>query len=367
PHAFVIDDKGIVRHEQKGVTNLAAAITKLKGAKAEAPAPAPAKAEAPAPQDAASVLKVNVTDAANRQPVAGAQLDASFIIDGKRQEGAARGDGDGSFQVPIPDPPPQNLRVEASGRGYAARAIQWPIVPNGAKLPKSYTFELERGQTISGVVHDEAGNAVANVLVRLIVPNSGAFGEPYDTWHEARTDASGRWTMTDAPPELRSPQIVLEHPRYSQTSVRDVPPAGKLLDGSAELVIENPLAVHGVGKDQDGKPLASAFVQVTNIGTISGSAVEPKVQSGADGTFSVARPPGDAVVVAWDDSHAPIERRIHLARGMQPVELTLPPGNHVAGRVVDKSGQPIAGAAVRLDRIGGLGGNLRVDWSATTD
>ena len=77
----------------------------------------------------------------------------------------------------------------------------------------------------------------------------------------------------------------------------------------------------------------------------------PTVQTDPQGRFRFESVKlGEYVLTVEADGYAPQHRHIKVEPNAKPQEFRLKPGRRITNRIVDKSGQPIAGACVVLNK-----------------
>jgi|GEM_PF-3648554 len=146
-----------------------------------------------------------------------------------------------------------------------------------------------------------------------------------------------------------------------------------------DVVLELGGSISGFITDETGKGLAGASVQARPVDAEGGSAffdfssivragTDWKVTAGPNGFYTIrGLRPGKAHVFASHDDHPSAEaKNIAVARGEETgdIDIVLPWGEAIAGKVVNDEGEPLAGATVAatkdfdisLDNLGDLEG-----------
>jgi beta-lactamase regulating signal transducer with metallopeptidase domain/protocatechuate 3,4-dioxygenase beta subunit len=244
-------------------------------------------------------------------------------------------------------------------------------------IPEAFTVSLlPATESFGGIVRNENGEPVEGATVELWGwlkdkkdPNELAY------MIRSTTDAEGRWRNRS----LRNMVFInlyIKHPDYlsdgsmqargfGKPNVDDPPPDfGPLRDGTDVQIIKKGVPVEGRVVDEAGNPIAGA-----NVGWAdSEHDFEDdliKTTTDAEGRFHflnvrpgergfLAKAPGRSLGLVVTD----------VEPGMKPVELRLPPGRVLKGRVEDHLGNPIAGAFVNVDtwrRYRGFGIYLTTD------
>jgi hypothetical protein len=168
----------------------------------------------------------------DEQPLAGAKVFANITqVDPtsiRNREYTC--DAAGLAIVELPSGPIDMLRLWADSDGRVGwHAHWWPKYQlDGHVIPAEYTFRLEKGTVIGGVVKNEAGQPIegVKVCVSLVQPLAADFRvrtfrsiylAEFDSRHDTRrtTDAEGRWTL-DNVPAAEDVELLLQlhHPEY---------------------------------------------------------------------------------------------------------------------------------------------------------
>jgi hypothetical protein len=301
-----------------------------------------------------------VVDAASRVPLAGALVVGEL---GPPLRTAA----DGGFRLPAP----------ATGEGWVQVAMAG-YLPAGVPLGQAerngpLVFALERAGGLSGRVVDGAGKPIAGAVV---VATPSLSRRPWRTGGtdkvEARSQPEGRfgfasllageaYTIT-ATAEGFAPASVVA----TATAAAAGPATGTVLGGpgaggsarAIELVLGEGAAASGRVLDRAGRPLAGAKVELER----SGDPRHPSTpelyaaEAGSAGLFQLRHlPAGRYDLVVRLGGFAPtLLGGIDIPAAAARVDLgalTLDPGAVIAGRVVDGSDQPVAGAKAGLTPV----------------
>ena len=351
---------------------VAGALLAATRVQAQAPAPAeravatdPPKAEiTPKTESDERSMEITVVDSRTRKPMPGVTLTTSWYDEQKR----GTTDASGRHRVMIPKGTLIYLSVEASKDGFATMAIHWNAqIAEGEPLPEKYTFAMEPGKTIGGLIRDEGGKPIAGAIVSMFVYSPRRGGDNFEC--STSTDASGRWTYDRIPSDATDIQFDLAHPDFANGPVHDDPAPqqrmAQLRNGSRVMVMKKGIPVSGVVRDAEGRPIAGAQAILETGSVVTGN---PKTTTDARGGFRFPPlPQGDAVVVIQAKGHAPDLREIKVDRLLTPLSFTLGPPHSIHGRVVDPDGKPLPGARIQGDRWRGYRRALIVDVLADAE
>ncbi len=260
----------------------------------------------------------------------------------------------GRCLVPFDPSGGPDFRIYTHTEGHADVRLSWQP-KRGDDIPQFYAIRLVRPALISGRVVDSSGNAVAGAEVGFNTEHvSGDHASPES--HEvdyvrAKTDGDGRWRINRIAPEMVGRLFgSASHPDHAQSEMiytsRQPELEQQLLDGSLVFHLKAGVTVRGRVVESWGQPIAGATVWVGSLRSSS----RRETKSETDGTFRVAGcEPGDAVLSAQANGYAPTAVALKLAPDVAPAQLTLTAGKTLRLRVVDREGQPVAGAGVMLD------------------
>ena len=291
-----------------------------------------------------------VREKATKRPIAGVKLVINNRFGGDRY---AVSDSQGNYSARV-------VREVNQAFGWAVRIPRPFYEPNGApEVPQNMPtrdraelllppLELSRGVDLPGVVLDEASKPVADAEVEAIS------GQAILT----RTDSQGRFVLSGVDPLQ---ELKLEARRGDASSGRTaILRAGNIATSPLSLTIRRGAISRLAGRvvDRAGRPVGGASVriwrQIRREGVsflkepVPGADGSIVLRTEADGCFRTTRPlPRDDEYVV--DAAAPGRlpgrtEGLKLSGGDQSVpDVVLPGIRTVAGRVVDRQGQPVAG------------------------
>jgi protocatechuate 3,4-dioxygenase beta subunit len=315
-------------------------------------------------------LRLQVVDAASRQPVAGVQVLATNRQSefGPLPTRTMATDAAGQCQVNLGGQQPVSLTLKVSAPGHAAEDKQWA----SGNIPEECAIELQKAVTIGGVVLDESGRPIAGAAVVVSGVTRDEVGQyvtvPFDT---VSADQTGKWTSARVPAKLDQLSFRVTHPEFMPADYDQATPdnsTGKvvtkesLLAGNAQMTLEPGIRVEGTLADDRGVSIAAAEVTL-----LMGENLETRKQAKSDsqGRFKlVVFEAGKAHLVAQARTYAPQHIPVEAERGLKPLSLVLAKGNLLQGRVVDDIGKPVEGATVSLASWRNL---PLLSWRAQTD
>ncbi|MDJ0975174.1 MAG: sigma-70 family RNA polymerase sigma factor [Planctomycetota bacterium] len=288
------------------------------------------------------------------RPVAGALLGIEMSGDQDYTVRARSGiDGRFAFQGLVPDHIPDPLRVRVLHPRFAPADIE--LARSTVDEPLAIT--LKPGRTVRGRVVDEAGTPVAGASVGVIstdrwwkIEGERIGGNSLDSWTyrilpylagSGATDADGRFALTHLPDDALQ---VLAFGRMTTWLVENGKTGAYVARGGADqddvvIRVRRGWALRGRVVDAAGKPVAGA--------RISAEGVSVSDFTRRDGTFDLSPVFRDTttVRVGGEDWRAQTE----VARGEGArLEIEATPQGAVHAKVLDASGQPVAGATIAL-------------------
>jgi beta-lactamase regulating signal transducer with metallopeptidase domain/protocatechuate 3,4-dioxygenase beta subunit len=331
---------------------LAGLIGSIHVVRAQAPA---AKREVPpVAVDAGRVFHLQVVAADTGAPVADA--DVRLWI-GFRHEWR-KTDANGRLEINhSTGPSDQNFGVDVWGKGRAMQRHNWGRDAN-KPIPEGETIRLQSGESLGGLVKDEAGRPIAGATI-LLWSHNFKKKDRHELLYDLRaiTGRDGRWHTSGAPEttgellgfRIIHPDFLSSRDYYDQKGI--MPKIGDLRAEKALTVMKKGVPIEGRVVDADGKPVAGARVLSTYRQDAMFTDVDKfAVSTDSDGRFRTGQVrPGQWFLVASAKGHAPADQRVKVGTAVQQVEVSLGRPRPFKGRVVDPNGKPIAGAFVDPD------------------
>jgi len=295
-----------------------------------------------------------VVDADSGAPVPGVRL----VAKGRdRARFLAVSSRDGAYA--LASLPPGTWELEADDDRFVRRVRPLTLTPGQVER---VDVPLTRAAAVEGRVTDEKGVPIegarvevragtANPLARFVRRLEGRSEAP------AHTSRDGAFRVTQVRPGDNL-QLVVSHDDYESRTIGGLRVAAGATRSGIGVVLRHGLAVSGVVRDEDEKPLAGVELQLTREMrlesgrrgarmTMIGPPTQKKCESSPDGRFEFqgleagayglqARHPGFATFT-----------RERLDVGDEepegPVEVVMKPGATLSGSVRDRSGNGAAG------------------------
>ncbi len=281
-------------------------------------------------------VDVTVTEAAGGAPIAGAEVELRSALSWRattNADGVARLTGLGVDSAP--------LVVRAKGYAQAAMMLKTSGNPD---IVDRAALSLARGAAVAGRVVDDNGKPIANA--RVEATNASQVLMVVDPPREAVvTGADGTFSF----PILSAGtwRFTASSGTYAPTTTAPIAVDGVHVRSGIELQLRAGAVIRGTVKDATGQPVPAAGVSVVVQGYLPWR-TRRQAFTDADGAFAIPGLEPRAVdVVAWHDSGTSAIVPVDLAATReQDITLTLDMRGAIAGRVVDRRGQPLGDAQV---------------------
>jgi hypothetical protein len=265
------------------------------------------------------------------------------------------------------------LRIWVTKEDHVGLFAQWwpEEEPVERPIPKEFTFRLAKGTKVGGIVRNDEGQPIADAKVEVCLRSSGGltFDPVPNMWlstgdKAVRTDAEGRWSLTNAPERDTDILLLLTHSDY----VSDETWGGlqgeqgvttkALLDGSATIVMHDGIAVTGTVTDPAGKPVPDAMIVWGDDPYFQWGSQETRTDK--EGKYRI--PPmrnGLLTVTMVAENFAPQQQKIELpAQAVANFQLTA--GESLRIHFIDEVGAPVPEVSVLIRRWRGNAGLFNI-------
>ncbi|HEY2090970.1 MAG TPA: carboxypeptidase regulatory-like domain-containing protein [Thermoanaerobaculia bacterium] len=236
---------------------------------------------------------------------------------------------------------------KVSLRAHVALATRFGGPPKEITAPATnVVLTIPRGGHISGHVVDASSGAP---ITDFDVAAQRAMIAPFAGSNAVHAD-DGAFTINDVMPGRV--EVVASADGYERGSASGIDVAeGQSID-NVELRLDRAARVKGRVTSTDGGPLAGAVVALADRGLQRGGMSRAdRATTDGDGLYELSSvPPGDRNFSFSKDGFVSVTKSVATAAGKESsLDATLDTGREVTGRVIDESGQPVAGADVRAE------------------
>lgn len=309
------------------------------------------------PNDDAKALMFEARDLATDAPVADVRVRLKLAGE-KTLEGTT--DATGAVRLVLPDVgKPRFLSATASRAGFVPLAIRWSRSSASPTPPDRLLFQMEKATAIGGLVVDQDQRPIADATVAVRVVKRYPKSEQWiDVSYETTTTgADGRWTFSNIPERPDAVELgAYHHLCLTDRSVyvmENFEPLSALADGSAVLRLRRGTLVEGTVVGPNGQPAPGAEVHYGECGRYGNSI--PPVRADSEGRFTLGIRPGvSSNLIATRSGFGPALQGIRVGAEPLRVTLALQPPRALAGRVIDRAGEPIAGAQILIKHWRGM-------------
>ncbi len=331
-------------------------------------------------------IRLLLLDTQTKRPLANAQVEVNWSAELPFSASTNQQATDRQGQAVINFDPaaqePWELLVVIRKAGFVPKFVSWSAARGDLleDLPATYTTTSERGIVAAGLVTDEKGVPLPNVLVKVEGSRPDVFivspveREGSAINHTEVTDSEGRWTCDHLPPQLDSIRFTFSHPEYLGETVgcaklgSTTGPSQRhfaesdLLEGTAVLSLQPGLVVAGSVRNPQEQPVVGAKV----IANHRWWDVSSSRTTDASGQFLFKNiAPGDLVLTAQAEGYLDADAAVELTKPPGTVRFVLAPAATLRGRVLDARRNPIVGARVFSER--GEEHGLSQNWSTRTE
>jgi len=282
--------------------------------------------------------------------------------------------------------------LAVSNTGYPMKSADWNAQSGSVRgaLPAEYTFRLERGGVIGGVVRDERGKPMAGVKVLPWGNGRAAYRQnsssanvreysavPRDEQAALVTDAEGRWLFTNLPADVTALSIDLLRPgggrdifatsemvRQYYGGYSEEISLEELRRTNAVIVLKDGVTIRGVVVDESGKPVRNAAVRERSGN--NWNTPPHQITNDAQGRFEFPHRTGlQYLITAEADGYSLGSTIATASADMPEVKLVLPAARPLRLKVVGANDEPVAGAGVGVVEYRNPGHLM--GWRGTTD
>lgn len=281
------------------------------------------------------------------KPIAGADVNPQSS-DGKLFIRPATTGPDGSFRfADLPRGGRFTLWIDHPG------FLQLQVPEVEAPTTKSLRIKLVEARSLKGQVVDPEGQPVAGAKVALVERGGstlfgggfveGAWGSSLTT-----TDEDGQFVLNRLPPQTIKIEVRAAGFRHRSLAGIQIPEEGEATP--VEIRLEPGPYLEGRVLDGQGRPVPRAMIRAEGQIPDAGRFSYGGARSDDEGRYQISGlEPGPHTVTAESQEGGPSARAsVEIRDGRNRIDLSLPNGIEVSGRVVDARGLPLAGASVSL-------------------
>ncbi len=246
-------------------------------------------------------------------------------------------DADGRTKFELPKQI-EILRIWAAQEDHVTLFAQWwpEKEPVERPIPDQFTFRLAKGMKLGGTVKNDKGEPIADARVEVRLAGGVSFPpEPVpNTWlstgpEAVKTDAAGKWSLTNAPEGDIDILLLLTHTDY----VSDEKWGGlqgeqgvttkSLREGSASIVMHDGIAVTGTVTDPAGKPVPDAMIVWGEDPYFQWGSQETRTDK--EGKYRIPPVPTDCLPSPWSRrTLLPSSRRFCSQARLSPISNSQP-------------------------------------------
>lgn len=329
--------------------------------------PAAGKAAEPDKAAPAATVVIQALELGSKKPVA----DATVWVNADEVRQSLKTDAEGRCRIGLTKARPGVLWIELHKEGLFPNSVTWYFDKPSLVVPESYTMEMHPRRALDGIVRDLWGAPVAGAVVSMFVLRAANPALEKKSTRmtfsvsRTKTDANGKWHSDDAPVDLGSLPVRVEHPDFAVMEITGLPaPQPDRQDRFLETVLVKGVRIEGTVRNEAGQPIAHAKV-TPDPARRSACFDEPLVSTDAEGHYVIPQAAKrEWSIIFQAEGYGPTLRQFQAADKMAQMDIVLPAGRSLRGRVVDQAGAPLPEVMIFAGAWRGLHG---LDFQATTD
>lgn len=222
-----------------------------------------------------------------------------------------------------------------------------------APTTEPVVIELSVARRIAGRVVGPAGEPVPNASLSSVQEREIGFGgHGFSTSRSVEsighTDLRGEFRTDSLPPGTFDLEV--SAPGYQSREVKGLTlPEDRDLEG-IEIVLDRQALLAGRVLTSAGEPLADVQIHAfPNARHEKRRQLLRENSSSTDaaGSYRIALPPGSYTIAAFAQGQR-VERSQIVQPGSNHLDMVIPDGQEVSGRVIDEAGDPVGGASISL-------------------
>jgi protocatechuate 3,4-dioxygenase beta subunit len=309
-------------------------------------------------------MRLQVVAGDTGQGLRGAEVQAVYFHPGNRGEGhELLTDSNGDAFIPeAKEQGKAGMNVFVSIAGYVPVAIGFGF---GRVFPSEFVLNVQPAALVSGVVVDEEGQPVSGVRLQAMPREDFQDDQPNTDFQttSVETDSAGLFQYPYLPQSYSEVRFTLTREGYAPTDVEM--PVGKPASLTSSLVIKRGFSISGRVTDDQGTPISGAMIrEVPKFGYR-----RMTTETDWNGEFlllGISSQYSSTTEVTVEAKGLTSQlRTVELIQTTNTANFSLSKATPLRGRVVDQSGQPLAGVVCRTDSDGQ--GRRPFWWSTHTD